>query len=182
MASPAALRGAGRFRLRHAALVFSSPAGAAQPAPRRALATARTNPGVLANLSAAALTVAGAAGTLFFVAYAGDSRAGIYKWMVMPLMHSLLDAEDAHRVSIRSARAGLCPKDTWTEPESLRVEVERAKLGLIFGASPRRATRPDFPPLKRFRLNARSFSAKPCRARLALPQGMTRMGRRLTHC
>ncbi|KAJ3326348.1 Dihydroorotate dehydrogenase (quinone), mitochondrial [Boothiomyces sp. JEL0866] len=69
------------------------------------------------------LTAAGGlvAGTFVYF-YAMDSRALIYKWGVMPLMHTL-DAEDSHNISIWSAKYGLVPRDVTKDSELLKVKL-----------------------------------------------------------
>ncbi|KAJ3269895.1 Dihydroorotate dehydrogenase (quinone), mitochondrial [Terramyces sp. JEL0728] len=69
------------------------------------------------------LTAAGGfvAGTFFYF-YAMDSRALIYRWGVMPLMHTL-DPEDSHNISIWTAKYGLVPKDVTKDAELLKVKI-----------------------------------------------------------
>ncbi|KAJ3257205.1 Dihydroorotate dehydrogenase (quinone), mitochondrial [Boothiomyces macroporosus] len=71
----------------------------------------------------AGLTAAGGlvAGTLLYF-YAMDSRALMYKWGVMPLMHTM-DAEDSHNISIWCAKYGLVPRDVTKDSELLKVKL-----------------------------------------------------------
>jgi hypothetical protein len=61
------------------------------------------------------------AGGLIYT-YASDSRAAIYPYLVMPIMHTM-DAEQSHRWSIKLAKWGIIPRDTQKEDSSLQTRV-----------------------------------------------------------
>ncbi|KAI9030363.1 Dihydroorotate dehydrogenase-domain-containing protein [Hyaloraphidium curvatum] len=44
-------------------------------------------------------------------AYLTDSRAAVHKYFTMPVVHRLVDPEDAHRWSIEAAKIGLAPRE-----------------------------------------------------------------------
>ncbi|RKP38161.1 Dihydroorotate dehydrogenase-domain-containing protein [Dimargaris cristalligena] len=62
-------------------------------------------------------------GATFGSFYLMDSQAGIYPYVIMPLMR-LLDPEDVHRLSIQLASYGLSPKDPRRDREDSALEME----------------------------------------------------------
>ena len=49
--------------------------------------------------------------TVLFLDYYFDSRAAIHKYFLMPVLRGVIDAEDAHRLAIWSAKWGLSASD-----------------------------------------------------------------------
>lgn len=59
--------------------------------------------------------------------YLKDSRAAIYPYVLMPLLHRI-DAEQSHNLSIKLASLGIIPKDTCDDAQEIEVEVWGRKL------------------------------------------------------
>ncbi|KAG0306497.1 Dihydroorotate dehydrogenase (quinone), mitochondrial [Dissophora globulifera] len=57
------------------------------------------------------------------VAYGFDSRAGVHKYVIMPLIHKTMDAEPAHKAAIQIMKTGLSPRDTQPDDSSLEVKL-----------------------------------------------------------
>ncbi|CAG8492303.1 10527_t:CDS:2 [Paraglomus occultum] len=66
--------------------------------------------------------------TVLFLDYYFDSRAAIHKYLLMPVLRGVLDAEDAHRLAIWSAKWGLSASDRVKDDERLAVEVWGRKM------------------------------------------------------
>ncbi|OAJ35778.1 dihydroorotate dehydrogenase (fumarate) [Batrachochytrium dendrobatidis JEL423] len=78
------------------------------------------------------LTVLGIAvglvgGVLGYV-YIGDTRASIYKWLVMPALHHLTDPEESHKLSIWLAKHSLVPMERTNDDGVLGVEIWNKRL------------------------------------------------------
>ncbi|KAF9969363.1 Dihydroorotate dehydrogenase (quinone), mitochondrial [Actinomortierella ambigua] len=65
------------------------------------------------------IVVGGVIGTAYFF----DSRASIHKYVVMPAIHFLTDAEQAHKLAIKTLQLGLSPRDTQHDDPSLEVKL-----------------------------------------------------------
>lgn len=65
----------------------------------------RTVSSTLKFATAAAVTVLG-------LAYIFDSRAQIHRYVIMPLIRTVLDGEDSHKLAIWLAKHGLVPKES----------------------------------------------------------------------
>ncbi|CAG8726391.1 10411_t:CDS:2, partial [Ambispora leptoticha] len=63
-----------------------------------------------------------------FLEYYSDSRAAIHKYVLMPIIRSTLDAEQAHKFAVWSAKWGLIPRDKVPDDERLVVEVWGKKI------------------------------------------------------
>lgn len=61
--------------------------------------------------------------TGLFVAYYTDSRAAMHRYVVMPVLRTLLDAEASHKLALRVLASGLGPRDTQEDDERLRSSV-----------------------------------------------------------
>ncbi|CAG8551040.1 2219_t:CDS:2 [Ambispora gerdemannii] len=64
----------------------------------------------------------------FFLEYYSDSRAAIHKYVLMPIIHSTLDAEQAHKLAVWSAKWGLIARDKVSDDERLAIEVWGKKI------------------------------------------------------
>lgn len=63
-------------------------------------------------------------GTTLFLTYFFDTRAGIHKHVIMPLVHTWIDPEEAHKLSIWLASKNLIPKEkVIIDDDSLKVEI-----------------------------------------------------------
>ncbi|KAI8049480.1 Dihydroorotate dehydrogenase-domain-containing protein [Syncephalis plumigaleata] len=58
-----------------------------------------------------------------FTVYSFDSRAGLHRYVVTPLMRYFLDAEQAHRWAVDTAKWGIVPRDWKTDDDTLRVTI-----------------------------------------------------------
>lgn len=58
-----------------------------------------------------------------FVAYYVDSRAAMHRYVIMPVLRTLLDAEASHKLALRVLGSGLAPRDTQLDDERLRTSV-----------------------------------------------------------
>ncbi|KAI8925388.1 hypothetical protein BC831DRAFT_461367 [Entophlyctis helioformis] len=67
--------------------------------------------------------VAGIAGSVLAYVYLTDTRASVYKWLGMPLMHALYDPEEGHKLSIWLAKHGLVPRERTTDDELLKIQL-----------------------------------------------------------
>lgn len=73
----------------------------------------------LSFVGTAAVVLGGAC----FAVYSLDSRAGVHRWVVAPLLRATLDPESAAEVAIDVLRTGLGPRDCGTDDERLRIEL-----------------------------------------------------------
>ncbi|KAK4055842.1 Dihydroorotate dehydrogenase (quinone), mitochondrial [Microbotryomycetes sp. JL221] len=64
-------------------------------------------------------------GTGAFLVYAHDSRAGVWRWVVLPTVMALTadDPERAHEMAVDFIGSGLAPVDCGTDDDALAVEV-----------------------------------------------------------
>lgn len=60
---------------------------------------------------------------VFVTAYVSDSRASIYSHVLVPVSHSVLDPETAHRLAILMLSMGLAPRERVPDAQELEVEV-----------------------------------------------------------
>jgi len=66
-----------------------------------------------------AVVIAGGA----FIAYYSDSRSGIHQYVLAPLLTTVLDGEQAHKLALRTLRSGLHPRDPRDDDARLKVQV-----------------------------------------------------------
>ncbi|KND04856.1 dihydroorotate oxidase [Spizellomyces punctatus DAOM BR117] len=69
-----------------------------------------------------AISLGFGAATILFM-YLNDTRAGIYRWFAMPMVHALLDPEESHRLAIWLAKHGLVPKERTKDDDVLHTEI-----------------------------------------------------------
>ncbi|PKI84805.1 hypothetical protein MVES1_000917 [Malassezia vespertilionis] len=62
-------------------------------------------------------------GGLFFGVYCLDSRAGVYRWLFMPVIHTLMSPETASKFAITMLRLGIAPRDKCVDDEVLHTEL-----------------------------------------------------------
>ncbi|KAI9103237.1 Dihydroorotate dehydrogenase [Phlyctochytrium arcticum] len=60
--------------------------------------------------------------------YLNDTRAGVYRWLVMPLVHATMDPEDAHKMAIWLGKHHLTPKDHEADSPLLEMTIWGKKL------------------------------------------------------
>lgn len=92
------------------------------PTSFRAASTTTTTPATSYLRSFAygtAVVIAGGA----FIAYYSDSRSGIHRYVLAPLLTTVLDGEQAHKLALRTLRSGLHPRDPLDDDERLKVQV-----------------------------------------------------------
>ena len=65
-----------------------------------------------------------------FIAYYSDSRSGIHRHVLAPLLTTVLDGEKAHKLALRTLRSGLHPRDPLDDDERLKVHVRGWKSSL----------------------------------------------------
>ena len=82
----------------------------ATSAPRSPIAT---------GLYATALVVS----TGLFAVYYFDARSGIHRYVIMPVLRHIVDAETSHQIAVKVLRSGLGPKDPVADDEKLKFEV-----------------------------------------------------------
>ncbi|KAJ3167043.1 Dihydroorotate dehydrogenase (quinone), mitochondrial [Geranomyces variabilis] len=58
-----------------------------------------------------------------FALYASDTRAGVHRAIVMPVMRALLDAEEAHKLAIQLGRLGLVPQERVADDPVLQTKI-----------------------------------------------------------
>ena len=72
------------------------------------------------------------AGTTLFLVYFFDSRSAVHRFVIGPLLRTVLDAETSHKAAVKFLRSGWAPRDTGVDDECLAVEVgslnERPRL------------------------------------------------------
>ncbi|KZT64583.1 dihydroorotate dehydrogenase [Daedalea quercina L-15889] len=68
-----------------------------------------------------------------FVAYYVDSRAAMHRYVVMPVLRTLLDAEASHKLALRALASGLAPRDTQTDDDRLRTSLWGGELSSPVG-------------------------------------------------
>ncbi|KAH9931904.1 uncharacterized protein B0H18DRAFT_1083415 [Fomitopsis serialis] len=90
--------------------------------PRRVLSSPAANPGFLSLRSGIYASVFVVSAGLF-VAYYVDSRAAMHRYVIMPVLRTLLDAETSHKLALRVLGSGLAPRDTQTDDERLRTSL-----------------------------------------------------------
>lgn len=66
--------------------------------------------------------------TGLFVSYYVDSRAAMHRYVIMPVLRTLLDAEASHKLALRILASGLSPRDTQKDDERLRTAVRPSPL------------------------------------------------------
>ncbi|KAH9829963.1 dihydroorotate dehydrogenase [Rhodofomes roseus] len=71
--------------------------------------------------------------TGLFVAYYVDSRAAMHRYVVMPVLRTLLDAETSHKLALRVLGSGLAPRDTQKDDERLRTSLWGEELSNPLG-------------------------------------------------
>jgi dihydroorotate dehydrogenase len=81
------------------------------------------HPTVASRVLRPAYMAGAAALTVGFTLYSFDSRAGLHRYVVTPLMRYFLDAEQAHRWAVNTAKWGLVPHDWKADDDRLHVTV-----------------------------------------------------------
>lgn len=99
------------------------PARATVPSLRHASTTSSTASSGLFSLRSGIYTSAFVLSTGLFVAYYVDSRAAVHRYVVMPVLRTLLDAEASHKLALKVLASGLGPRDTQEDDERLRSSV-----------------------------------------------------------
>ncbi|CAG8745617.1 441_t:CDS:2, partial [Acaulospora morrowiae] len=65
---------------------------------------------------------------LFLFEYYYDSRASIHKYVIMPILRTVVDPERSHNLAVWVAKWRLTPKDKIPDDEKLSVKVFRKKI------------------------------------------------------
>ncbi|KZV92843.1 hypothetical protein EXIGLDRAFT_717813 [Exidia glandulosa HHB12029] len=58
-----------------------------------------------------------------FVAYYSDSRSAVHRYVLTPLLRTVLDAEAVHKLAVRALEAGVAPRDYGRDDEALACEI-----------------------------------------------------------
>ncbi|KIP04698.1 hypothetical protein PHLGIDRAFT_31234 [Phlebiopsis gigantea 11061_1 CR5-6] len=72
-------------------------------------------------------------GTGVFAAYYFDSRSGVHRYVLTPLLRHLVDAETGHKIAVKVLRSGLAPKDTQPDDQVLAFELWGKRLSNPIG-------------------------------------------------
>ncbi|KAF8517147.1 hypothetical protein BU17DRAFT_67072 [Hysterangium stoloniferum] len=73
------------------------------------------------------------AGTTLFLVYYFDSRSAVHRYVFMPILRNVLDAEVSHKAALKVLRSGWGPKDTRVDDESLATELWGRQLSNPIG-------------------------------------------------
>eukprot|EP00158_Paraphelidium_tribonemae_P004532 Partr_v1_DN26808_c1_g1_i2_m40221 putative Dihydroorotate dehydrogenase len=90
---------------------------------RRSISSSSNTSGRAINWLPLQLTLFGLTAGVFTHYYALDSRAGMHKWLSMPLVRAFLDAEDSHTFTVFLAKRGWIPTDRVQDADCLRTRL-----------------------------------------------------------
>ncbi|OLL25282.1 Dihydroorotate dehydrogenase (quinone), mitochondrial [Neolecta irregularis DAH-3] len=115
------------------AIHITSRRSATQLHSKRRLFTSNAQPSLSSRLNDVILGLTALAGASFFAYYAFDSRAGVHRHVIVPLLHAFTEPEDAHKIAIDILKWGLSPRDTKPDSEQLAVQLWGRKLSNPIG-------------------------------------------------
>ncbi|KAJ3907295.1 Dihydroorotate dehydrogenase-domain-containing protein [Lentinula edodes] len=61
--------------------------------------------------------------TGLFAVYYFDARSALHRYVIMPVLRQILDAETSHKIAVKVLRSGLGPKDPVIDDEHLMFEL-----------------------------------------------------------
>ncbi|KAN0059832.1 Dihydroorotate dehydrogenase (quinone), mitochondrial [Thecaphora frezii] len=83
----------------------------------------RAAPTPLARTRQLAYFILTLAGGAFAVTYYLDSRSGIHRWAIMPVLKAVTDPETAQKLAVKLLETGLAPKDFGTDDDILQTQL-----------------------------------------------------------